>query len=158
MASPVASDRPISRASLVVSGPTDPADEVARQERPADGPGPQATEPRSVVASVDALVQDGLVKELTAAREQIAQLKAALDSSREIGAATGILMERHHLTREQAFDRLRATSQRSHRKLRDIAGELLATGGLPQSNRHDSRQTPVPHRPPRPCPSGGAQP
>ncbi|MDQ1722379.1 MAG: hypothetical protein QOI26_2113, partial [Pseudonocardiales bacterium] len=54
-------------------------------------------------------------------REQLAakvdNLHRALGSNREIGAAMGILMARHHLTIDQAFDLLRRTSQRAHRKI-----------------------------------------
>lgn len=57
-------------------------------------------------------------------------LEIALRTSREIGIAIGILVERHRLSPEQAFDMLRAASQRSHRKLRDIAAELTFTGEI----------------------------
>jgi AmiR/NasT family two-component response regulator len=40
-------------------------------------------------------------------------------------------MARELLTAEQAFDRLRDASQRQHRKLRDIAEEVISTGQLP---------------------------
>lgn len=42
----------------------------------------------------------------------------------------GILMTRYRVTRDQAFDLLRITSQRSNRKLRDIAAEVGDTGIL----------------------------
>jgi hypothetical protein len=65
------------------------------------------------------------------ALEKAKNLEIALDSARTIGGAIGILMGRERLTRDQAFDRLRATSQRMHRKLRDLADEVVATGALP---------------------------
>ena len=55
-------------------------------------------------------------------------LEIALHSSREIGIAIGILVERHKITTEQAFDMMRVASQRSHQKLRTIAAELVQTG------------------------------
>jgi AmiR/NasT family two-component response regulator len=55
-------------------------------------------------------------------------LERAVDSSREIGAAIGILMSRQLVTREQAFALLRAASQRSHRKLRDLADDIIRIG------------------------------
>jgi GAF domain-containing protein len=64
------------------------------------------------------------------AGEQLDHLESALVSSREIGIALGILMERYKITSNQAFDMLRVVSQHSHRKLRDIAGELALTGQL----------------------------
>jgi len=58
-------------------------------------------------------------------------LERALASSRQIGAAMGILMATRRLTEQQAFDELRTASQHSHRKLRDVAEEVLLTGALP---------------------------
>jgi AmiR/NasT family two-component response regulator len=54
----------------------------------------------------------------------------ALESNREIGVAMGILMQRHQLTREQAFDVLRGVSQDSNRKLSVVATEVADTGIL----------------------------
>jgi ANTAR domain/GAF domain len=55
---------------------------------------------------------------------------AALQSNREIGAAIVVLMARLLITREQAFDLMRIASQRSNRKLREIAADVLETGTL----------------------------
>jgi GAF domain-containing protein len=66
------------------------------------------------------------------AREQAQNLRIALDSSREIGIAMGIVMAVAMVTRDQAFDLLRIASQRLHRKLRDIATEIVDTGALPE--------------------------
>lgn len=60
-------------------------------------------------------------------------LEQALASSRRIGAAMGVLMASLRLTEDQAFDALRTVSQHSHRKLRDVAEEVLLTGQLPDS-------------------------
>jgi AmiR/NasT family two-component response regulator len=57
-------------------------------------------------------------------------LSIALTSSREIGAALGVLMCQHRLTNEDAFSVLRIVSQYTHRKLRDVAAELVFTGAL----------------------------
>jgi ANTAR domain/GAF domain len=57
-------------------------------------------------------------------------MTAALQSNRDIGAALGVLMARLLVTREQAFDLMRIASQRTNRKLRDIAEEVLETGTL----------------------------
>lgn len=73
---------------------------------------------------------------LTAARrqERIKQLEhdlnCALASNRNIGTAIGILMTRHLATQQQAFDMLRVASQHSHRKLADIALDVIDTGAL----------------------------
>ena len=65
-------------------------------------------------------------------------LEIALQTSRRIGAAIGILMHRHRLTNEQAFDALRAVSQQSNHKLYEIAEQVLLTGELPRVYRRDS--------------------
>ena len=64
------------------------------------------------------------------ARGRASNLLRALESNREIGVAMGILMHRHQLTREQAFDVLRVASQDSNRKLVDVATEVADTGTL----------------------------
>jgi hypothetical protein len=67
--------------------------------------------------------------------DQNAQLVRALETSREIGVAVGVLMTRYRLTRDQAFDLLRISSQRTNRKLRDIALDVGDTGALPLDPR-----------------------
>jgi hypothetical protein len=57
-------------------------------------------------------------------------LDVALQSSRNIGAAIGILMSLHKISQTQAFDLLCVASQRSNRKLRDLALEVVDTGWL----------------------------
>ena len=60
------------------------------------------------------------------------QLQDALQSNREIGMAIGVLMSRGNVTQDEAFIRLRRASQYLHRKLRDVAGEVVDTGQLPE--------------------------
>ncbi len=60
--------------------------------------------------------------------ELLLELEQAVVSRTVVGRAQGILMERHHLTAEQAFTRLRVTSQHLNRKLREVAEELVDTG------------------------------
>jgi hypothetical protein len=74
---------------------------------------------------------DQVTTELNDAREKIANLEIALQSSRRIGQALGIMMDRLAVTEDEAFTRLRMASQRSHRKLRDIAEEIVYTGQIP---------------------------
>ncbi|MBV8985281.1 MAG: ANTAR domain-containing protein [Acidimicrobiia bacterium] len=69
-----------------------------------------------------------LIQKLT---DKVEGLEEALLSRDVIGQAKGILMERHHLTPEQAFEQLRDTSQKVNRKVRDIAAELAQTGEWP---------------------------
>jgi GAF domain-containing protein len=64
--------------------------------------------------------------------ERAENLETALRTNREIGMAVGILMVRYGLTDQAAFDLLRVTSQREHRKLREIAAETVYSGELPE--------------------------
>ncbi|GAA4682178.1 GAF and ANTAR domain-containing protein [Pseudonocardia yuanmonensis] len=68
-------------------------------------------------------------------RRRCAELDEALRSNRDIGTAIGILMARHLVTREQGFDLLRTASRRMHRKLRDVALDVVDTGRLPADAR-----------------------
>jgi GAF domain-containing protein len=67
---------------------------------------------------------------LTAANRQdkVENLERALETSRRIGAAVGIVMASRKVTYEQGFDLLRIVSQSSHRKLADVADDVMLTG------------------------------
>lgn len=58
-------------------------------------------------------------------------MRVALHNRDAIGQAKGILMERHKLTAAAAFDQLSERSQRTNRKLVDVAEHLVSTGELP---------------------------
>jgi hypothetical protein len=80
----------------------------------------------AVGASVVGVALAGL-----AARSRADNLQVALTSSRQMGAAIGIVMARSRCTYEQAFADIRAVSQRAHRKMRDLAEDVILTGALP---------------------------
>ncbi|MFE3526539.1 ANTAR domain-containing protein [Streptomyces sp. NPDC059161] len=54
----------------------------------------------------------------------IDQLEHALETRHAVGEAMGILMERHHLSEQDAFNVLRRISQHHNIKLRDVAQRL----------------------------------
>lgn len=58
-------------------------------------------------------------------------LQMALLRSRTIGAAIGILMERHNVKAEEAFRLLGRVSQHTNNKLVEVAADLVDTGNLP---------------------------
>ena len=66
-------------------------------------------------------------------REHAEQMADALRTSREIGMAMGVLMGRSGATEDEAFAMLRRASQHLHRKLRQVAAEVIETGQLPQA-------------------------
>jgi GAF domain-containing protein len=59
--------------------------------------------------------------------QHLDQLKKAVATRGLIGQAKGILMERHGMTAEQAFQALTRVSQNSNKKMRAVAEELTAT-------------------------------
>lgn len=73
---------------------------------------------------------EALPATLSEALDTIAHLQVALEHSREIGAAIGILMERQTLSYEQAFDVLRRASQHRNEKVATLAADLVLTGDL----------------------------
>lgn len=80
--------------------------------------------------AVAAVAQERLTDLTNHALETATNLRAALMSNRRIGTAIGILMASHKITDAAAFDLLRTASQRTHRKLHDIADEVVETGWL----------------------------
>ncbi|WP_052667722.1 GAF and ANTAR domain-containing protein [Nitriliruptor alkaliphilus] len=60
-----------------------------------------------------------------------AGLEAALESRDRIGQAKGVIMNREGASPQQAFDRLRALSERQNRPLRDVADQIARTGEIP---------------------------
>ena len=81
-------------------------------------------------------VAEGQIAEIYAAHASIvlasrqleSDLRVAVDSRGLIGQAIGILIERHKVQPQQAFDLLVRASQRRHVKLRDVASQLVETG------------------------------
>lgn len=72
---------------------------------------------------------------------QLATLQRALYSRETIGTAKGILMARENCTPDEAFDVLRRASQRSNRKLADIAADIVL------SNSREKAESRAPLRP-----------
>jgi ANTAR domain/GAF domain len=66
-------------------------------------------------------------------RAQVAGLEQAVASNRAIGMAIGILMAIRRIGQDEAFDLLRTVSQRTNRKLREIADDVVHTGQLPEA-------------------------
>ena len=62
------------------------------------------------------------------ARDMAANLQVALESRAVIDQAKGILMERHKMTADKAFQAMAEVSMRRNQKLRDVAWQLVETG------------------------------
>jgi len=78
-----------------------------------------------------ATVATGNLYAYQSARNMADNLQIALESRAVIDQAKGVLMERHKITADQAFQLLAQASMRANRKLRDVADHLVHTGELP---------------------------
>ncbi len=78
-----------------------------------------------------AAVAAGNLYEYQSARDTADDLRRALESRAVIDQAKGILMERHKLTADQAFQRLAEASMTADLRLRAVADHLVHTGELP---------------------------
>jgi hypothetical protein len=75
------------------------------------------------------------------ADELAGNLQVALTSSREIGMAMGIVMERHKLSSDQAFALLSRISQQRQQRVRAVAAQIAETGLVDLPNGY--RPTPA---------------
>jgi hypothetical protein len=74
-----------------------------------------------------ALIADASIPILAglAAREETHHLRRALESNRRIAAAVGIVMHTRRLTQAAAYEELRSASQRTNRRVRDLAEKII---------------------------------
>ena len=79
-----------------------------------------------------AAVAAGNLHAYRSAVDRADNLQAALETRGVIDQAKGILMDRHKLTADQAFQVLAQMSMKTNRKLRAVADDLVHTGELPQ--------------------------
>ncbi|WP_256794916.1 ANTAR domain-containing protein [Terrabacter sp. Ter38] len=95
-------------------------------------PGPGATERTVAELLLHSLAQavDRIVT-VDRFRENEANLERAVESHRLVGQAMGILIERHRIVSEEAFDVLRRASQDHNVKLRVVAQRVIETGAEP---------------------------
>ncbi|PRY01029.1 ANTAR domain-containing protein [Allonocardiopsis opalescens] len=113
--------------------PTDPDPSPGAEPGPGEtgSPAPQPAG-RPAAGQVDDLIEDADLVELVRDQEKlITDLRAKLASSGVINKAIGIIMAQSNCGEDQAFALLAQVSQRSNRKVRDVASEILS--------RYDSR-------------------
>jgi GAF domain-containing protein len=95
-------------------------------------PRPAAFSELELTALDDLATHCAIALASAAEREQNQHLRAAVQSNRDIGVAIGILMATKRVTQQQAFDALRIASQHTHRKLHQVALDVVETGELPR--------------------------
>lgn len=93
--------------------------------------------PRELLARISTHVELSFLRKvvLQEANQRAANLERALESNRAIGTALGIIMASEHVNEDEAFARLRAASQHTNRKLRDVAEDVIYTGTLSAVSR-----------------------
>jgi GAF domain-containing protein len=79
-----------------------------------------------------AAVAAGNLHAYRSARDMADNLRIALETRGVIDQAKGILMQRHKLTADQAFQLLVRASMKTNRKLRAVADDMVRTGELHQ--------------------------
>ena len=104
-----------------------------------------------------AAVAAGNMHAYETAKSKAENLQAALESQAVIDQAKGILIQRHKLTADQAFQLLVRASMKTNTKLRDLADYLVRTGELhapvnPIAPRSASAADPRPRIAPEPTP------
>ena len=103
-----------------------------------------STDPRGIDAVVEQsaeLFADHAALALSRARRED-DLNSALINRTTIGQAVGIVMERHHMDEDRAFQHLLRVSQHSNTKLREVAQEVVAREN-DRSHRDDAHQNPM---------------
>ncbi len=76
-------------------------------------------------------------QEIETIRMNEERLQTALNQSRETSMAIGLIMERYHFTREQAFEALRHHARSQRRKIEEMALQILVaaeSGYLPAAS------------------------
>lgn len=86
----------------------------------------EADQEVALILSAHAAIAAVVARERDEKQHQERTFLEALSSRDVIGQAKGMLMERHRITAEDAFDALRRSSQGLNSKLRDVARELVA--------------------------------
>ena len=69
-------------------------------------------------------------EELALLEREVDGLKVALASRTVIGIALGIIIEREHVTEQEAFQILKEMSQHTNVKLRDVAAQMAKDAQL----------------------------
>ena len=99
----------------------------------------EAAEKTAILFAEQAAVVLANAEAFTRAQNAAINLGEALTSRAVIDMAKGIVMAREHCNPEEAFSLLRAASQTQHRKLRDIAQDLV--DGVTQGDNFDEPPT-----------------
>lgn len=90
------------------------------------------TRPRGQRATGAAVAEDGLVDTVAALRDEIQGLRASIQLRSVIEQAKGVLVERHGISLDEAFHRLRMMSQEHNVRLVEVAATVVGVA-LPEA-------------------------
>ena len=79
---------------------------------------------RHIVPAIEAAMVRA--RDVAQIEDEQERLRGALEGQQEISVAVGIMMERHRMSRNAAFNYLRSEARSQRRKLRDVANEYIA--------------------------------
>lgn len=82
--------------------------------------------------------REGAPGELHELRGQVEQLQGTLASRVHIEQAKGVLVERHGMTPDAAFETLRQRARNQHRSLDEVCAHIIDWAGIPDAERSDS--------------------
>src|SRR5579875_306289 len=69
-------------------------------------------------------------RQMQSQAKQIEELKESLETRKLIERAKGILMDRHHMTEEEAFKRIHFQARNQNKKMREIAQSIITAAEL----------------------------
>ncbi len=69
-------------------------------------------------------------RQIAAQSKEIEQLKETLETRKLIERAKGILMDRHHMSEEEAFKRIHFQARNQNKKMREIAQSIITAADL----------------------------
>jgi response regulator NasT len=69
-------------------------------------------------------------RQMQAQKKEIDELKETLETRKLIERAKGILMDRHHMSEEEAFKRIHFQARNQNKKMREIAQSIITAADL----------------------------
>lgn len=108
---------------IVLSAYTDEDDLLKIIDNGAFGYLAKPIDVRNMVPAIEAAL--GRASDMARSRASESQLKSALERDQNTSKVIGILMERHKLSSDSAYDLLRGYARSQRRKVVDVAAELV---------------------------------
>ncbi len=85
-------------------------------------------DPEQMIPAIETAIQRA--KDLSVLYSNKSKLVESLNSNRTTSTAVGIIMERHKLSKESAFESLRSSARQSREKIEKVATEIVNSSNL----------------------------